>query len=260
MHAPPEVSIDRPRTRKSPHHHTASTASPDALTPSALAEFVHDSFRALVLSRHFSCVGSRSAVNRGAYRFGLYERLARRASARALAHDLRRFIADPTLAGEPFSSYVASFVEPVPRSERHFEDLLWTTLQQLSDLDDQPWTLQGDREPDSPRFCFSFGGSGFFLVGLHARSSRMARRFAWSTLVFNPHEQFERLRRDGLYPRMRQVTRAREMALQGTVNPMLSDFGEASEARQYSGRAVEPNWRCPFHATPVQSTTERGDD
>ena len=24
-------------------------------------------------------------------------------------------------------------------------------------------------------------------------------------------------------------------------------FGETSEARQYSGRATEPEWQCPFH-------------
>jgi uncharacterized protein len=32
---------------------------------------------------------------------------------------------------------------------------------------------------------------------------------------------------------------------------MLSDFGERSEARQYSGRAVEENWRAPFQATTL---------
>ena len=36
------------------------------------------------------------------------------------------------------------------------------------------------------------------------------------------------------------------MSLQGTINPNLADFGDASEARQYSGRAVEANWTCPF--------------
>jgi FPC/CPF motif-containing protein YcgG len=47
---------------------------------------------------------------------------------------------------------------------------------------------------------------------------------------------------------MRETIRARDMKLQGTLNPNLSDFGKQSEARQYSGRAVEQNWKCPFHA------------
>jgi hypothetical protein len=35
--------------------------------------------------------------------------------------------------------------------------------------------------------------------------------------------------------------------LQGSLNPNLADFGEQSEARQYSGRATEADWVCPFH-------------
>jgi uncharacterized protein len=44
------------------------------------------------------------------------------------------------------------------------------------------------------------------------------------------------------------VIRAAERALQGTLNPMLAEFGRRSEAAQYSGRKVDPGWRCPFHA------------
>ncbi len=36
---------------------------------------------------------------------------------------------------------------------------------------------------------------------------------------------------------MQRTVRKRDERLQGTVNPMLSDFGDASEARQYFGRA-----------------------
>ena len=38
----------------------------------------------------------------------------------------------------------------------------------------------------------------------------------------------------------------RDEALTGSRNPMLARHGEASEARQYSGRAVDEDWRCPF--------------
>jgi FPC/CPF motif-containing protein YcgG len=64
--------------------------------------------------------------------------------------------------------------------------------------------------------------------------------------VFNPHEQFERLRADGKWKHMQETIRERDVQLQGTINPMLSDFGERSEARQYSGRAVDEDWRAPF--------------
>ena len=67
-------------------------------------------------------------------------------------------------------------------------------------------------------------------------------------MVFNSHRQFEQLRADGRYQKMQAATRERDIALQGSINPNLADFGQAAEARQYSGRAVGPDWVCPFHA------------
>lgn len=224
-----------------------------------LALFVHESFRSLALNAHFPCVAGRAAVRRNAYRFGLYHTMGEPASAQALARDLTRFNSDPALANEPLTVFAASFVAPMPSDEQRFEALLWRTLQHLSDADNTAWAANRRADPSDPRFSFSFGGAGFFVVGLHAASSRFARRFAWPTLVFNPHHQFDRLRVDGRYDRFRDVIRKRDASLQGTSNPMLADFGNESEARQYSGRSVDEQWRCPFHARtslPTDGGTE----
>ena len=45
---------------------------------------------------------------------------------------------------------------------------------------------------------------------------------------------------------MREKIIARDVALAGDPNPMLSRHGETSEARQYSGRKVDEDWDCPF--------------
>jgi FPC/CPF motif-containing protein YcgG len=45
---------------------------------------------------------------------------------------------------------------------------------------------------------------------------------------------------------MREAIMVRDEAIAGSRNPMLARHGEMSEARQYSGRAVDPQWRCPF--------------
>jgi hypothetical protein len=59
---------------------------------------------------------------------------------------------------------------------------------------------------------------------------------------------------------MQEVIRSRERNLQGTLNPNLGDFGVRSEARQYSGRPTEPDWRCPFHAgSGVNDTEDAGE-
>src|SRR3954470_21412172 len=85
----------------------------DSEPPTPLTHFVHDAFRALVLNERFSCVGARSAVNRNAYRFGLYGEMGGTTAAYGLAGDLERFAHDEDLTGEPFSAFVASFVEPI---------------------------------------------------------------------------------------------------------------------------------------------------
>jgi FPC/CPF motif-containing protein YcgG len=129
-----------------------------------------------------------------------------------------------------------------------FEGLLWKQLRLLHERDAArfDWDPEVASDPDDPRFSFSFGGQALYVIGMRANSSREARRFPWPVLVFNPHEQFERLRGDGKWKRMQGTIRQRDLQLQGSINPMLSDFGERSEARQYSGRAVEENWRAPF--------------
>jgi FPC/CPF motif-containing protein YcgG len=135
-------------------------------------------------------------------------------------------------------------------SESQFENLLWQQLRALHEADSKyfDWDAQVSSNPSDPHFSFSFGGRAFYVIGLHANSSREARRFKWPALVFNPHEQFQRLRADGKWKRMQETIRERDLALQGSINPMLSDFGETSEARQYSGRAVANDWKAPFPA------------
>jgi FPC/CPF motif-containing protein YcgG len=218
--------------------------------PPNLTVFVHDALRALVLNDHFTCSGGKAAVRQQQYRFGLYDELGSAGAAAGLARDLTEFVADLPSHQGPFSTYLASFVGPNPANELEFEILLWRLLQQLHDLDapHHPWDPAVDADPDSPEFAFSFAGTAFFVIGLHAGSSRAARRFAWPTLVFNPHRQFEELRHDGRYSRFQEVIRRAETELQGSLNPMLGAHGTLSQAAQYSGRRVEDGWHCPFHS------------
>ncbi|WP_373516564.1 YqcI/YcgG family protein [Pricia sp.] len=86
----------------------------------------------------------------------------------------------------------------------------------------------------------------FFLVGLHPKASRKARRFHVPAIAFNLHSQFEQLRKKGRYEIMKNAIRQNEMEFQGSINPMLPDHGKDLEARQYSGRNVTDTWVCPF--------------
>jgi FPC/CPF motif-containing protein YcgG len=147
-------------------------------------------------------------------------------------------------------SLAVVFDSPADLDEAGFEQALWQRVQSLADKDawkGLPYDPRVCPDPQNPHFSLSFGGEAFFVIGLHPKASRPARCFSKPTLVFNLHDQFERLRAEGRYERMRERILARDEALAGSLNPMLARHGQASAAAQYSGRVVEENWRCPFH-------------
>jgi FPC/CPF motif-containing protein YcgG len=174
-----------------------------------------------------------------------------------LSRDLCHFAQSLLVEETEYATFVSVFREPRDVDELRFEQLLWQQLHQLHAADAAYFTWDPSVSADhtDPEFSFSFAGRAFYVIGMHANSSRTARTFPWPVLVFNPHEQFERLRTEGKWKKMQTAIRARELVLQGSVNPMLSNFGEQSEARQYSGRIVADDWappapaggKCPFH-------------
>jgi FPC/CPF motif-containing protein YcgG len=213
-------------------------------------EEAHHAFGDFVLQQDFPCVGARAAFNSGSYAVAVYDALASDDSTAALARDLFEFTRSEIRTASEFATFVAVFQRPEQSDEVQFENLLWHQLRKLNDADSArfQWDPHVRSDPADPQFSFSFAGQALYVIGMHANSSRRARQFPWPAMIFNPHEQFERLRADGKWKRMQQTIRERDLELQGSINPMLSDFGEATEARQYSGRAVEEDWRAPFEA------------
>lgn len=220
--------------------------------PDLLASAVIGAFRGFVLNPQFVCVGAKSAINHETYRLGVYDRLASPEATAGLGHDLYEFLKEVGDVDNEFTTFVAAFREPTDLDEVGFEKQLWAQLQMLHDRDAplHDWDPAVSSNPDDPHFSFSFAGHAFFIVGLHAGSTRLARQFPWPTLVFNPHAQFERLREEGKFEKMKEVVRQREEQLEGGVSPALADFGEDTEAKQYAGRAVEPDWHPPFVPHP----------
>jgi FPC/CPF motif-containing protein YcgG len=212
----------------------------------AFAAKTHAAFRELVLDPEFSCLGAKAAMNEESYGFAVFSEMGTKDATRALSRELVRFTHSVTLKEKEFSTFVAVFRGPLNLTEREFETCLWLQLRELHRVDRAGWDRQVSSDPADPHFSFSFAGQAFYVIGMHANSSRATRRFPWPTLVFNPHKQFERLRTEGKWRRMQNAIRGREIALQGNINPMVNDFGDQSEARQYSGRAVPDKWAAPF--------------
>lgn len=221
----------------------------------ALAEFVHGQIRALFLEPKFVCVGAMAAINEGTYRFGMYGTMDSSEATAGLCRDLFAFVDEQDEIDSNFTTFIASFSSPNPNDEKHFEHLVWNQLQSLHDHDLCVWDTTVSSDPEDPHFSFSFAGRAFFIVGLHASSARWSRRFAWPTLVFNAHHQFEELREASKFEQFQKIIQARDRLLQGTININLANFGEASEARQYSGRPVDEAWKCPLKVRKKDSTT-----
>lgn len=206
-------------------------------------------FAAFVRSDQFPCVGAKSAMALSLLTVFEGGNFQSKQGDRALHQALTRFGERSPDGLNGVASFACLF-DPCPvMSEEDFEASLWDRLQGLHDIDADEgvdWAQGVGREPGASDFSFSVGGLAYFVVGLHPGASRAARRFCRPALVFNAHEQFEQLRRDGRYEKMQSIIREREIERHGSINPMLTDFGREREAAQYGGRRVPAAWSCPL--------------
>lgn len=199
----------------------------------------------------FPCVGAKSALNSERLKTHAAWRLTSAWDDVSIHDELIRwsdlYQRDPS----GLRSFAVVFSGPLDLDEKAFEEAMWERLRSLAAKDGwrgQPYDPSVSSDPSNPHFSLSFGGQAYFVVGMHPRASRSARRTPYPTLVFNLHDQFERLRAEQRYEQLRAAILDRDEQLDGSINPMLSRHGEMSEARQYSGRLVGEDWECPFKA------------
>lgn len=241
-------------TRSCPYPSASNIATPTAdLTAPANDASLTDQFLDFIRDRSFPCVGAKSALAHDQIEVVEARDVGSAWNDLDIYAALTRFAARYRRDSGGFQSLAVIFATPDEMTEQAFEEALWARLQSLSDKDafnGYGYDTRVSPDAENPHFGLSFGGEAFFVVGLHPGASRPARRFIRPVLVFNPHDQFERLRAEGRYELLRDKIIARDVALAGDANPMLSRHGETSEARQYSGRQVDPLWTAPFTPSP----------
>ena len=208
-----------------------------------------EQLRAQIAEPDFPCVGAKSALAKGTLKVLVCHSLDSGWDDVRIHRELMEWAEDYKADPSGLRSLAVVFLGPENLDEAKFEKLMWTRIQSFADKDHwlgQRYDHRVSADPSDPHFSLSFGGEAFFVVGLHPLASRPARRFPRPTLVFNLHAQFEQLREEGKYERMRERILERDQELAGSLNPMLARHGEVSEARQYSGRVVTEEWVCPF--------------
>lgn len=213
-------------------------------------------FQNFIRSQPFPCVGAKSALSKGQMKIVVARSIASNWDDPRLYPALLAFICRYRAKPDLFQSFAVIFEGPTDLGEEAFERHLWDRVQSLSDKDaflGQRYDTRVEADPNDPHFSLSFGGEAFFVVGMHPGASRPARRFPHPVLVFNLRAQFEQLRAEGRYEKLRSAILSRDEALAGSMNPMLARHGDASEARQYSGRAVGADWVCPFRGRDAEA-------
>ncbi|WP_373514658.1 guanitoxin biosynthesis heme-dependent pre-guanitoxin N-hydroxylase GntA [Persicitalea sp.] len=218
-------------------------------------EPIIDAYKSFLGSKVFPCVAAKAALAKEQVQCFVADHMACPNDDTAILQFLYAFVDRYREAATPFHSAAVLFKGPQAPGEETFEVLLWQRLQMLVDLDAAlyPYDPRVSDDSSSPEFGFSLKGEAFFVIGLHPRSSRPARQFAYPALVFNPHAEFEKLRTTQSYEKMKDIVRKKDIAHSGSINPMLTDFGTASDVYQYSGRQYGDDWQCPLklnHARP----------
>ena len=227
-----------------PSHGTVLSADDDAARNAMIA-----SLREHVGGHAFPCVGAKSAMATGQLRIETARSITSGWNDLYLHDALTQWSKRYEQEPEGLRSLAVVFAGPLDLTEPEFETAMWERLASLSAKDEwrgHGYDPQVSSDPSDPHFSLSFGGRAYFVVGMHPGASRAARQTPFPTMVFNLHDQFEALRASERYERMRAAILKRDEALDGSVNPMLARHGTVSEARQYSGRQVGADWKCPF--------------
>lgn len=216
---------------------------------------VFEEYKEYINNKEFACVAAKAALARQQIQCMVAGHMACPRDDAPILQFLYQFIDVYRSSTELYHSAVVVFEPSGIANEEMFDALLWQRLQAISALDarDYSYDARVEAVPTSPKFSFSLKQEAFFIIGLHPNSSRLVRQFKYPALVFNPHQQFEQLKETNKYDSLKKVVRKRDLSVSGSINPMLEDFGEASEVYQYSGRQYNENWQCPLNIYHAKS-------
>ena len=211
-------------------------------------EEIVNEYLAFLHQKDFPCVAAKAALSRSQIQCMIAPHMTCPSTDNTILMFLYNFVDSYRTSEAPYHSAAVIFRDPVAMDETLFDAFLWQRLKSLSSLDKENYThdRRVDSSPASSQYSFSLKEEAFFILGLNPGSSRKARRFRYPAIIFNPHAEFEKLRNANRFDKMKEVVRKRDIVFSGSVNPMLADFGAASEVYQYSGIHYGPDWKCPL--------------
>lgn len=196
---------------------------------------VPDEFKEFVGGKSFSCVMAKAALKKG---FVKSKDLGSGMSAKESLRFIYEFVKEYRRCGNDLSSFIFFFEEERFKTFSAFEKFFWDFILDLKRLDQDlyPGDQRVGADPIDPDFGYSLMEEAFFLIVLHPGSPRKARRYFKPAIVFNPHQQFEKMRINGSFEKVRSLIREKDARIQKEKNQMLQDYGAGNEILQYTGR------------------------
>ena len=170
-----------------------------------IADQLIHSYLSFISEPRFACVAAKAAHAHKQIKCFAATDMRSNANDTQILQFIYDFIDEYRSVRSLYHSATVIFELPQIETEEQFDELLWQRLQSLSDLDAKihNYDKRVSANPASPNFSYSLKEEAFFIVGLHPGSDRRSRRFTYPTLVFNPHAEFEKLRAQGRYEKMK---------------------------------------------------------
>ena len=201
-----------------------------------------------VMKPSFPCFMAKSVSRIGLMRMHITPSINDIEDIRRTKENMYDFIDEYRKRPTRLSSFALVIKEEKYKDFNFFENAFWDFLQKLNHEDKKfyPHDQNVSSKVHDNDFGYSIKSEAFFILALHPESPRLARRFKYPTIIFNPHAQFETLRHKGLFKKVRDAIRLKDKLLQGEINPMLNDFGEKTEVFQYLGKSYQDSDAVPL--------------
>ncbi len=204
-----------------------------------------------LICEDYPCVMAQAMLKKGS----IFEAQGKSSCPVKLSQQIRRSLADFERNYPSTETELQTFIFYLPglsnasfeKSEKVFWGLVGRLLSESHSRDTSPSQNLEDIIRD-PNFSLKVNNVEYFLIFLHPKSPRKARRLAQPAIVFNRFSQFESLRDEGVFEMIKKQIRERDKSYSGSVNPMVADHGESSEILQYSGRDYSSESGCPFQS------------
>ena len=198
--------------------------------------------------KSFPCIMAKAVMKQGFLNIKVVEEIDSAHSCEEVLTELYQFISKIRAENPKLSSFALVIQNEKYREFEVFEKSFWPFLSALAKADhaQYPHDPRVGDDPKENDYSYSLMSEAFFILALHPQSERLARKFAYPAIIFNPHIQFEKMRQGGIFKKVRDTIRMRDLKLQGTENVMLKDFGERSEVYQYLGKAYAGDEEIPL--------------